>query len=1506
MPETEFVHGDYTVGWVCALPKEQTAATAMLDIRHPDLPKPPTDHNTYTLGTVGNHNVAIACLPKGKYGTNSAAIVATRMLDTFPSIKFGLMVGIGGGIPPKVRLGDVVVSTPTDQYPGVVQWDFGKAEKGGQFRRIGALNNPPSELLTALAKLETAHEMKGSQIPRHLNELATKWPALVPKYLKSDSLKDPLLSSTGLRDDRARWQALFSMICATIVSLFMFLLGRQAFSPRRPAAENGLVDRGGQKASRDMQVHYGLIASGNQVVKDAVFRDELSRRMNGNVLCLEMEAAGLANDFSCFVIRGICDYADSGKNKEWQEHAAAVAAAFAKELLSVVPAHEVSQMRNAKILLGIDSKLDKMSEKVAYLHSAQRNQEHQDILDWLTLIEYAPLQHDNLRRRQPGTGQWLLDSAGYQDWFKTSGQTLFCSGIPGAGKTIITSVVIDELSRLHQDNIGIAYIYCNFRRQDDQRIDKMLASLLKQLAEQQPSLPEVVNDLYDRHKPKTYPRVYFVVDALDECQESEDRRKLLEELFALQENCAANLFMTSRSIPGIQQYFSDSFMELEIRAAEEDVRRYLDSRVDSLPRVVQGNPKLREDIITEVVRAVNGMFLLAELHLNSLKCKFSAKDIRRALKALPTGSTAYDETYKAAMDRIDSQVNTEAFAKKALAWITCARRPLTTSELRHALAVEAGNTEFDPENLAEIDDVVDQYFERTQRRWFPSAEADITTACVTYLSYKTFGSGACRTWGGVDERLQLHQFYDYTANNWGYHARMSLTTNRELMEFLESDGHTEAAAEALMATTESFSHMETPYRMTGLHLAAYFGMAEAIRALFSRVGYKDLKDTRGWTPLAWAAMKNHEAIVKLLLENGADADSRDAYERTPLSLAAEKGHEAIVNFLLATEGVDADSKDQIGSTPLLYAAENGHATVFNMLLTTGKVDIHAENRVRQTPAWAAIESGCADIVKQLFSIGKFDGNSRNVAGETPLIRAVRRRHETLVKLLLATDEILVDLSDKFGRTPLSFAAEDGLESIAKLLIDIGKADLNLTDQNNQTPLSFATGNGHEGVIRLLLRSSQTRADGRNNSGATPLLHATYDGRESIVRRLVATGKAGIDLPDELGFTPLLMAAYQGHESIVRLLLETGQVEIEAKQIEGRTPLMLAAARSNEPIVRLLLEHGADTGVRDIEGQTPLSLAGTKEAITKMLLAAAATGRNPRRTLVPFRAEREHEAVVQLLLSNSMFVETNVDNSQTPPSWATEYDDMIKLHLATGRFDIDAKDQHGSTLLLYASEHGHGAVVKLLLATGVVDINATDNSGRTPLSCAIESGHEHIVKLLVATGKAESFSVFSANAWNALLQDEAMGNLILASFDSNVNEAKSSAKPVLNVGEYEAIFRLLMAIGDFDIQAMNSEGTLMWLAARNGHESLLKLFLDTGKADINLRYGPLGLTLLAIAATKGHENVISLLLSYGDTDVYLRNNDGMTSLQLADKMGHRGVVDLLLSHWYLATSTYYAR
>lgn len=151
-------HDDYTVAWICALPLEMAAAKIMLDEVHPSLRQPQSDHNVYTLGSISGHNVVVACLPSGVYGTTSAAIVLAHMLPTFPSLQFALMVGIGGGVPSQgtdIRLGDVVVSMPTPTSGGVIQYDYGKSLHDGRFQRTGSLNKPPQVLLTAESQIRS-------------------------------------------------------------------------------------------------------------------------------------------------------------------------------------------------------------------------------------------------------------------------------------------------------------------------------------------------------------------------------------------------------------------------------------------------------------------------------------------------------------------------------------------------------------------------------------------------------------------------------------------------------------------------------------------------------------------------------------------------------------------------------------------------------------------------------------------------------------------------------------------------------------------------------------------------------------------------------------------------------------------------------------------------------------------------------------------------------------------------------------------------------------------------------------------------------------------------------------------------------------------------------------------------------------------------------------------------------------------------------------------------------
>jgi nucleoside phosphorylase len=312
----------YTVGWICAITTEYVAAQAFLDEKH-DQPEylHSHDNNDYTLGRIGKHNVAIAVLPDGEYGISSAAGVAKDMLHSFPNIRIGLMVGIGGGAPtPKhdIRLGDIVVSAPRDGKGGVLQYDFGKTIQDQSFQLTGFLNQPPTVLRTAVNGLKAQYESDGHQFNETINCILKEKPRLQKKYRRPNRENDRLYQSTvkhPLNNEKS---------CDGVCGGDLLNLRR-----RDERAEN----------EDNPAIHYGLIASGNQLMKDALIRDKLSE--DNGVLCFEMEAAGLMNHFPCLVIRGICDYSDTHKNKEWQGYAAMAAAAYAKDILCRIPPKKI-------------------------------------------------------------------------------------------------------------------------------------------------------------------------------------------------------------------------------------------------------------------------------------------------------------------------------------------------------------------------------------------------------------------------------------------------------------------------------------------------------------------------------------------------------------------------------------------------------------------------------------------------------------------------------------------------------------------------------------------------------------------------------------------------------------------------------------------------------------------------------------------------------------------------------------------------------------------------------------------------------------------------------------------------------------------------------------------------------------------------------------------------------------------------------------------------------------
>jgi hypothetical protein len=264
---------------------------------------------------------------------------------------------------------------------------------------------------------------------------------------------------------------------------------------------------------------------------------------------------------------------------------------------------------------------------VEELQKEQSRSLQNEITEWISTTNFPAQQSDIIDRKQEGTAQWFLEDPTFKTWLHQSKGTLFCPGIPGAGKTMMAANTIDYLRTLQNDSVGIACIFCNYKLQTEQSANTLLAALLKQLVQQQSPMIEPVSALYNLHsrnrtKPslgdicgtlqsviKRFSTVYIVADALDECSTENTRGLLLSKLFNIQKEADIRLLVTSRFIPDIISEFEQS-PRLEVRASDKDVRKFVKGQIYNLPMCVQRDKELQTFVEESIAEAVAGMLVI--------------------------------------------------------------------------------------------------------------------------------------------------------------------------------------------------------------------------------------------------------------------------------------------------------------------------------------------------------------------------------------------------------------------------------------------------------------------------------------------------------------------------------------------------------------------------------------------------------------------------------------------------------------------------------------------------------------------------------------------------------------------------------------------------------------------------------------------------------------------------------------------------------------------------------
>jgi Cdc6-like AAA superfamily ATPase len=277
-------------------------------------------------------------------------------------------------------------------------------------------------------------------------------------------------------------------------------------------------------------------------------------------------------------------------------------------------------------MVSVQNALPYLQAGTTAVRDAQSQQHHKEIMEWLSQTDFPAQQHGIISRRQEGTVQWLLNSTEFKRWLQGLDTTLFCPGIPGAGKTMVAATAVEYLYRTaSNDDVGIACLFCSYKAQIDQSAPNLFAAVLKQLVRFRPDIAAPVSRMHEElskrgNKPSlddltqalysvcsSYSTVYIVIDALDECSNVNGvRRQLIDKMRDIQGSGNVRLLFTSRHIPDVTQDFKANPW-LEVRASEKDVRSFIAGQVSHLPNCIRRDEALQKVVQTKIVEAVDGM-----------------------------------------------------------------------------------------------------------------------------------------------------------------------------------------------------------------------------------------------------------------------------------------------------------------------------------------------------------------------------------------------------------------------------------------------------------------------------------------------------------------------------------------------------------------------------------------------------------------------------------------------------------------------------------------------------------------------------------------------------------------------------------------------------------------------------------------------------------------------------------------------------------------------------------
>ncbi|RDW65591.1 hypothetical protein BP5796_10283 [Coleophoma crateriformis] len=842
-----------------------------------------------------------------------------------------------------------------------------------------------------------------------------------------------------------------------------------------------------------------------------------------------------------------------------------------------------------------------------------------DICKWLS----PPKPRDNyLRARdahEEDTGKWIFDTANFQKW-KLQGGVLWICGIPGAGKTIISSTVINSIQG--DSRFIMAYYFFDFNNDEKQTLRGLLLSLLEQLskartqisaslkslyaeyqsgqrASDTASLKETILSVLNEHVNEGSKHIFLMIDALDECKEDDIVLKFIKRL----QNTYSylHIYIASRPKQEIKLHMeglqASTVILNDVNGV--DIEMYVSEQLESRALLRHTPQEIKDRIHRTLIEKASGMFRWVTCQFDTLEKCQSRKDFIHALENLPP---TLDETYRRALEGIEDHFKNHAL--RIFQWLVFSKRPLTLLEAAEIIAIGSSpNSGFDIDsrlinprsilkylgNLVTVQSwrgveqlrlahfSVQEYFlsDRIDENWNferSNCHQDIASTSLNYLI--SLRDLDCTD--DIGEIEAARPLSEYTAKFWSDHCRVvdeyqamdevQTTELRDRIILLFKD-RTLLEIWIFICTNDDtvFGLKTLP---SPLYYASYFGLYHVAKACLQgdinwvaeKSKYNEnLTGSLGF-PLAAASCYGNRAIVELLLANGADINLVSGHYGTALATASFNGERAIVELLLAN-GADINLVSGHYGTALATASFNEKRAIVELLLANG-ADINLVSGHYGTALATASCYGERAIVELLLANGA-DINLVSGNYGTALATASLYGERAIVELLLANGADINLVSGHYG-TALIAASYNGPIAIVELLLASG-ADINLVGGNYGTALAAASYSGRRAIVELLLANG---ADINLVSGhyGTALAAASYSGQRAIVELLLANG-ADIDLAGGVYGTALAAASYRGRTTIVKFLLDA-RANINAESQAFVSPLQATLSfRSRNPHFR---------------------------------------------------------------------------------------------------------------------------------------------------------------------------------------------------------------------------------------------------------------------------------------------------------------------------------------------------